>query len=161
MTFAQLAKDFAVVVKNNGKEVMFFWDKKDAGAWICHVYGSPAHKLKNITIESIKNRGPRPGDVVHYDGSGHYKCGNGEGVLEYSGGGLLVLFNASAFRQHESVSCSGGPGTWLEENELQFKGLELRNFWRWHDGFAGASQGGSYQMMVPVWTWNGGVAEAA
>ena len=157
-SWADILLTQAVVVKNQGKEIQFFANLKDAGAFIRHTYlltPSEAKKV-GITVESIANRGPKPGDVVFYDGTGPYQTEARSGVLELTAGDLMVTFHASAFRQHANVSISGGPAPWIhKDTDLQFNGIVPQNFWCWHRGYAGAGEGGNYTINVPCWWWNG------
>lgn len=144
------------VVKRNGKEVEWFNDEKDANAWILHVFGSVEQaKACGITVGRLtKDRTPRDGDAVVYDGTGeHYT--EGFGVLERTAGETAVCFSASAFRDERYVSCSGGPVPFVDPKDLVLVGIRPTNFWRWHQGHAGAHQGGHYTMNVPLWRWNG------
>lgn len=158
-TWAPILKiQTGVEVSIRGKRLECFHERKAAGAWILHVYGvrmsSQEAKDLGIEVKPLKTREPQPGDALIYDGSGDFYHA-GRGVLEMLCGSLAVCFSASAFRDDRSVSCSGGPVPWVNPEDLEFAGLYQQTFWRWHDGSAGASQGGSYQITVPLWRWNG------
>lgn len=161
--FAVFQKQQAVVVVRDGHEIMFHHDYKGAGAWMQHIYGfTPSEGRKHgILIENIKDRPPKYGDVVVYDGSGPFNTlqkennGGGFGVLEHHAGDLMVCFAASPFRVFDMVSCSGGPAVWLSPDHLTYEGLTDRTFWRWHRGFAGGGEGGHYTLTVPLWRWDG------
>lgn len=161
--FAAIEHTQAVVVVREGNEIMFHHNVKNAGAWLLHVYGVTEREARSqgIEIKSIADRGPKAGDVVVYDGSGPFKTFQDEnnqggfGVLELHGGTLMVMFSASAFREFESVSISGGPGIWITPQTLTYMGLIDQTFWRWHRRYAGASEGGHYTMTVPMWRWTG------
>lgn len=164
---AEIIRDRSVVVTRVAQEVEFFPNEKDAGAWIQHVYGLKPHEAKQIGIEirPIKNRGPQPGDAVVTNA--YYACDKdketGENidtylVLQswYSGGSsMMACFKASAYRDGDHVSCSGGPLPQVSPANLKFVGLRNTRFWRWGDGYAGASKGGEYWVTVPLWRWDG------
>jgi hypothetical protein len=80
------------------------------------------------------------------------------GILDHTYGrdSFGITFHASPFREGSYVSCSGGPIPKTSADHLTFLGLKRTRFWRWHDGFAGASQGGDYHIHVPHWLWDGG-----
>ena len=161
--FAAIHKTVACVVTRDGNEIEFCENYKNAGAWVMHVYGKTPHEARKIGVEihKIEDRGPKPGDVVIYDGSGPSKTyqeennQGGIGVLEMSAGSLMVMFSPSAWREEGHLSISGGPGIWLSPRNLVYNGLYRQKFWRWHAGFAGAGEGGDYWMTVPMWRWDG------
>lgn len=161
--FAPIHRQQACVVKRGELEIQFFDCYKNAGAWLGHTLGvTPSDARKaGWEIHKIEERGPKPGDVVIYDGTGPSKTfqeennNGGIGVLEHSAGSLIVFFSASAYRDGPHVSISGGPGIWVSPKNLVYNGLYNQRFWRWHAGFAGGSQGGDYWMVVPMWRWDG------
>lgn len=68
-----------------------------------------------------------------------------------------IIFDYSAFRDDRIVECSGGPGTITTDTELLIPTGEkiLVWFWRWKNGYAEASNGEDYAMMVNLWDWDG------
>jgi hypothetical protein len=156
--FADLLLDNACVITREGFEIQFFDCQKNAGAWMQHVYGVAPTEGKKIGLEikSIKNRGPKDGDLIIYlnDGKFYHK---GIGCLEhiYWKDKLCVCFSASSFRIENCVSCSGGPVPFVNPNDLTFDGLRRNQFWRWGNGFAGGGEAGYYYIDTPSWRWNG------
>lgn len=137
-----------VVVKRGENEITFFENKKDAGSWLLHYYGVRLNDAKNVglTIESIEDRSPKSGDLVQYKSH--------EGMLDFRWNMCRVYFNAGPFRIDNFVDISGGPAQKIDESNLVFIGIRSRRFWRWHDDYAGANQGGNYYMNVPVWEYS-------
>jgi hypothetical protein len=146
------------VVVKGGREIAFFENEKDAGAYVQHVYGLapwPARQA-GVDILSIVDRGPQPGDA--FVTTSHRWCDrvNGEpvearGVLCREAGVLAACFNARAFRDENGVSVSGGPIPFVEPEDLHFVGLHRQRFWRWADGFPSAHNDGEYHVTVPLW----------
>lgn len=167
-----------------------FGNKKDAGAWLQHIYGLriyPASKegiflmgddsngfqvvrdcstSREVGVEIVPlTRGPKAGDYATYKGGGKsrydYLVKDREsisGILDhvYDDDSFGLCFSASCYREWGHISSSGGPVPRVKEEDLTFVGLHSTRFWRWHDGMAGASQGGDYYINVPHWVWNGG-----
>lgn len=104
---------------------------------------------------------PMPGDVVRLDGD---YVGARQGAYAVLGGRLdrtrdefEVCFSASAFRDEQFVSCSGGPVPFVGAEELVATGeTRPQTFWRWRDNIAGAGRGEAYTLEVPVWSWTPG-----
>jgi hypothetical protein len=156
-------QEFAIgqcrAVVKDGREVAFFQDEKDAGAWVQHVYGLqpwPARQ-EGIEIRSIVDRGPQPGDA--FVTTSHRFCErvDGErlparGVLCRQAGLLAACFHARAYRDDSVVSVSGGPIPFVEPQDLHFIGLYQQRFWRWADGFPAARNDGEYIATVPLWS---------
>lgn len=133
-----------VVVTRDNQEIEWFENDKDAAAFVQHVYGLTIYDLienKSVDIQSVNDRGPRPGDVVRTD--------RGDAIL---GGDGFATLNARTFRADGRVSCSGGPDVPVDVASLKFAGLERVKVWRWADGHPGAHNDGSYFITVPVWT---------
>jgi hypothetical protein len=131
------------VVTRDGQEVEWFENDKDAAAYVQHVYGLTPYDLighESIAIGGLRDRGPKPGDLV--------KTAEGQGVLGHDG---FVTMRASTFRAGGRVSCSGGPCPFVEVDRLRFIGLEQARCWRWADGYPAAHNGGNYTVTVPVW----------
>lgn len=158
------------IVTRDDIEVEFFYDRKDAGAWLQHVYGLSYWDAKNkgIVVKSFHGRGPKAGDAITYRGGGkwdyllkgdNYNPDKTEchGILDHSYGqhNFGICFGASPNREGASVSCSGGPIPCVEAGSLTLVGLKETTFWRWSKGFAGGNQGGNYRLNVPHWVWNG------
>jgi hypothetical protein len=158
------------VVKRGETELQFFSDEKNACAWILHTFGltyfNEAKDL-GLTLESFRNRGPKYGDIVTYSGKDEFYTddkGKGRtGILEgiYGAGKFGICFGASAYREGNSVSCSGGPIPHINPATLVFAGLKDVPYWRWHKGYSGGGQGGTYYMTVPHWVWGGVEAKAS
>ena len=110
-------------------------------------------KVEEVDIEK---RGPQIGDSLVYNGDGDWYS-NGFGIIDqtYDKNSLSVTFNASCFRDEESLSNSGGPSPHIYAEDLTFIGLRTIHCWRWNKGYGGGGQGGEYQMTVPCWKWNG------
>lgn len=105
------------------------------------------------------NSMPMPGDVVRLDGvlTGARRGSIGVlgGVLGRARDEYEVCFSASAFRNDQYVSCSGGPIPFVGAEDLIPTGEVLQQtFWRWKDGRSGAGRGEYYSLEVPVWSWN-------
>jgi hypothetical protein len=163
--------DLIKCVKRNGVEIEWFHDEKAAKTWIQHTLGVTLTEARNIgiTIEGFGKRGPKVGDPVIYYGEGtnydylvkESKVSHRpavefvEGILDGTFGGLGICFAASAYRQGDHVSCSGGPVPFINANSLTYVGLKRTQFWRWSNGYAGAGQGGNYHITLPQWRWNG------
>lgn len=157
------------IVLRGDTEVEFFYDRKDAAAWLQHVYGISywEAKEKGIVVKSFHGRGPKAGDAITYRGGGKWDyLLNGDnhkpdkternGILDHSYGrdSFGITFGASANREEASVSCSGGPVPWIKAESLTLIGLKQTMFWRWGTT-SGAGQGGNYYINVPHWLWNG------
>lgn len=146
------------VVVKDGREIGFFENEKDAGAFVQHVYGLqpwPARQA-GIDIVSIVDRGPQPGDAFVTTASRWCDRVNGEkiearGILCRQAWSLAACFNARAFRDDNGVSVSGGPLPFVEPEDLHFVGLHEQRFWRWADGHPGARNDGNYTATVPLW----------
>jgi hypothetical protein len=161
---AEILLDQGVVVTRDGHEVEFFANKKNAGAWIQHVYGLKPFdaKEKGIVIARLAGRGPKAGDLVTYRGGGKYDYrvkdkAELQGILDHSYGAdiLSVCFDANTYRGEGVVSTSGGPVPPVSLDKLVFLGLHPTWFWRWSQGYAGAHQGGYFTINVPHWLWEG------
>lgn len=107
---------------------------------------------------------PMPGDVVRFSGinyigvkKGDIGCISGKvGVAEMEYLVTFGLYGHGPFRDDKVVSCSGGPGTFININDLQYTGETLEmTFWNW--GKFGPRAGGAvpYTKTVPVWEWAG------
>lgn len=159
-----LVRNEGVVVTNKGFEIMCFDNKKSAGAFIQQVYLLKPYEAKEhgILISSLKDRQPKSGDVVFYDGLGKFGSVGIEkdepgarGVIQTFHDRMQICFRASAYRNKDSVDCSGGPLPFINPESLTLIGLKEQVFWNWHDGNVGAGQAGYYKMIVPLWRWNG------
>jgi hypothetical protein len=145
----------------DGKEVEWFPNEKDAGAWVQHVYGMSLAQARNhgIEIKGFRQRGPKVGDAFWTDN--YSLCDVVDGIKQRTTGVLCTIcgdlagcFNPSTFREENDVSCSGGPLPWIQPDELKFSGLQKVTYWRWWNGTSGANMGGHYAMTVPLWRWN-------
>lgn len=160
-------QDIGFVVTLKEREIQFFYDKKDASAFIQHTYGvlpKEADEL-GIVIESIEYRPVTAGDI--FVTNNYYACKTEDGKLvdtygviesvNQDKGTAELCFQVSTFRDDTTVSCSGGPLVICQTKDLEYKGLNFVNYWRWSNGSPGAGAGGIYQMHVPTWRWNGKV----
>jgi hypothetical protein len=96
---------------------------------------------------------PQAGDVVLcLEGPEIGRYAVIEGAVGVEKDTFMMCFNASAFRDAKSVSCSGGPSYQPSSLELEFSGRKIkRTFWKWRDGTAGAGNGESYELEVNLW----------
>lgn len=158
----ELIKDQGRVVKFNGHEKQWFYNEKDANAWVVHLTEvSPwdARKL-GFTVEPWNNRGVQAGDCVVHDGTfGSWgDMTKGFGIIDGIIGKditdeAMVTWKYSSFRDKSHVSTSGGPGLRVPVTNLVLVGLREVSFWQWQDTFADAHNGGHYTMTVPLWRW--------
>lgn len=105
-----------------------------------------------------------PGDVIRLDGEYWGATVGALAVVDGSHFGIdfdddkgpqvLVVFEASAFRQHGKVSCSGGPCPFIPQADLVYEGATTRTFWRWADE-PRAGGGVNYTDEVALWSWTG------
>jgi len=118
----------------------------------------------------MNDRLPQAGDIVRaINDTIGIKAGE-LGVINGKVGSPLniieVTWNYSAFRgKHIGdsmarpddpiyVSCSGGPGAYIEANELvSTNDTKIVNFWKWED-LPRADGGIHFELDVPVWDWN-------
>lgn len=144
MTIGQLTHASSIaVVTRDGYEIEWFENDEDASAWVQHVYGLTPYDLighESIAIGRLKERGPKPGDLVELQ--------DGLAVLGHNG---FATLNARTFRAGGRVSCSGGPVPFVEVDRLRFISLKQMKCWRWADGYPAAHNGGDYTVTVPVW----------
>lgn len=105
---------------------------------------------------------PQPGDAVlltgPWFGAKVGQVGVIDGIIGRAPEDLEITFNPSAFRDDQSVSVSGGPGTMgLEASRLKPTGRKhFQSFWRWKKGeLPGAGNSEYYQLEVPLWEWDG------
>jgi hypothetical protein len=151
------------------REAVRGWDRDDAirNAWITAVtYPLGYQKVEQVEYLGVASKTPRPlpGDAVrlsHPWSWGMLETGsigviNGV-IAQYPvDGHASIVFNHSTFRDEGTVSSSGGPGTVATDLTELRATKEMTNLlvWRWKDGFAGAGNGRSYTVKVPVWEWN-------
>jgi hypothetical protein len=141
-------------------------------AYRLHILGfQDEEKNAEWSIRPFGDRGPKGGDAATYRGGGSswgYLLNSSYfshrparleivGVLEHHCGGrrLGLCFEASAYRDGNHVSCSGGPIPWVEPSGLTLLGLRATRFWRFADGYPEAHGGGDFYLHVPHWLWNG------
>lgn len=98
---------------------------------------------------------PKAGDVVVCtNGSEIGKFAVLEGCLNRVYEKQMICYSASAFRDEEHVSCSGGPAYYVETSKLINTGRTIkRQFWKWKDGISGADNSDYYDLEVPVWEY--------
>lgn len=165
---------YGCVLMRGETEIDYFTDKKHAKAYMLHVYGFKyAHEAREhgLTIKPLKGRGPRAGDAVTYKGGGEKwsyllkecKAINKPAVSEklgilghdYGRDTFGLCFDASAYRDGNHVSCSGGPIPCIKASSLTFIGLRRTRFWRFSNGYAEGGGGGDFFLNVPHWLWDG------
>lgn len=141
----------AVVIRD-GREIEWFHSEKDAWAWVQHAYGVTPYQAAGVAgvavARPLPERGPRPGDAVVYGA-------DASAGLATMAGCLSVGLDVRTFRDDTSISQSGGPHYWPAKGSLVLAGLKRVQFWRWADGTPAAHNGGEYQMVVPLWRWDG------
>ena len=96
---------------------------------------------------------PRPGDVVVVDVYGTPKSGVIDSTNICGDDKVFVVVRASAYRDGDVVSCSGGPCPCISKGDLIYKGTTTQWFWRWKDR-PRAGGGEDYAMDVNLWGVN-------
>lgn len=116
---------------------------------------------KQLNIYLQKREGVQAGDAIRLTQAWNIlevgKIGIIGGIRHRKISSGSIIFNYSAFRDDKVVSCSGGPGTITTDTKLLIPTGEkiLVWFWRWKDGYARASNGENYAVMVNLWEWDG------
>lgn len=140
------------------------WDKLDPSQ--CIVSGTQKFVIRKdpitgaqavrVVVLPDKAIYPQPGDVVRSMSGDFPKAGSHgviNGTLNAREDKVSVCFAASAFRDDNIVSCSGGPVPFIKATELIWSGEFInREFWRWRD-LPQANGGFHYFLSVPVWYW--------
>jgi len=112
------------------------------------------HAIAGQEIDVMKIS-PMAGDIVICTRGANIGCiGVLEGSLKRNYDTQLVCFNANAYRDENSVSCSGGPAFHILTCNLKYTGIEReRSFWKFKNNLARAGNSERYALSVKIWEY--------